>query len=98
MGQNKETEAAFTKIINNAPSAVLRKAAKKYWEASLSDSGASAEIGTDFETAIKSISIDYRTPALKCLDEFETCKEDGGDLNDCYSLLAISLATRVVHG
>jgi len=94
----KQAEAAFTKISNNAPSSALRKAAAKYWSAYSSDAGATEAEGSQFQLAIEGIPVDYRTPAMKCLEAFNSCKEQGDNTSDCYLNLAIELAERVVHG
>ena len=98
MAEQQQAEAAFTKIIEKAPSSVLRKAAKAYWTAHNSAEGASEKDGDQFQAAIKSIPLDYRSPALKCLDEFNACQENGDSSAECYSKLAILIADRVVHG
>jgi len=98
MANQEQIEAAYTKIINKAPSSVLRKAAQAFWAAHNTSEGASEKEGETLIAAIKSIPLDYRSPALKCLDEFDACKANGGTAADCFSSLAVMLADRVVHG
>ena len=97
MSQNQQATEAFTKIIEHAPSSVLRKAAKSYWTAYNSENGASDASGSQFEAAIRAVSIDYRRPAMECIDDFEKAKESAVDHSECYLKLAICIAEKIVH-
>jgi len=97
MSKLEEAATAFEKIIKHGPGAGFRKAAELYWKAHQSDAGASEEDGRKFEEAIAKIPLDYRTPALRCLDDFSDCKEAGNDIAECYQSLAIQLADKIVH-
>ena len=90
-------EEAFTKIINHGPGAGLRKAAKNFWEAHQSDAGVNEEVCTELEKSITKIPLDYRSPALQCLEVCTTCKEGSDNLTECYFELALCLAKRIVH-
>jgi len=90
-------EEAFTKIINHGPGAGLRKAAKKFWEAHQSDAGVNDQVCTELEKSISTISLDYRNPALQCLDACINCKEASDKPTECYFELALCLAKRIVH-
>lgn len=95
--QQKLAEAAFNKIIKHGPSSSLRKAAEKYWSACSSEGVADESVSVAFENAVKSIPIDYRKPALECLDACILCKENNDNSVDCYYQLAVCLADRIVH-
>ncbi len=97
MASYEEAGAAFNKIIKHGPGTSFRKAAEVYWIACQSDAGAGEEEGKQLEAAISKIPIDYRTPALKCLEDFNACRENGTDIKDCYFSLAVNLANKIVH-
>jgi len=89
-------EEAFTRIISNGPGADLRKAAKKFWEAH--QSGASIdEEGAELEKSIGTISLDYRNPAIQCLETCVTSKKTDDNATECYFELALCLSKRIVH-
>jgi len=90
-------EEAFTRIISNGPGADLRKAAKKFWEAHQSEAGVDKEVGIEFEKSITTISLDYRNPALKCLEDCVTSKKTDENATECYFELALCLSKRIVH-
>jgi len=90
-------EEAFTRIINNGPGADLRKAAKKFWDAYQSGEGVDEELGLQLEKSISTISLDYRNPALQCLESCVTSKKTDDNASDCYFELALCLSKRIVH-
>ena len=90
-------EEAFTKIINHGPGADLRKAAKKFWDAYQSDAGVNELVCSDFEKSITTISLDYRSPAMQCLESCVTSKKTEDNATECYFELALCLAKRIVH-
>ncbi|RDH80666.1 MAG: hypothetical protein DIZ80_16685 [endosymbiont of Galathealinum brachiosum] len=96
MTQHEEAEAAFEKIINNGRTLSIKKTAKTYWAAYNSDKEIPDSVGTDFEKAISSIPIDYRSPTVKPLEELNNCKKNNDSISSCYLTLAISLVDRIV--
>jgi len=90
-------EEAFTRIISNGPGADLRKAAKKFWDAYQSGEGVDEELGLELEKSITTISLDYRNPALQCLESCVTSKKTDDNATDCYFELALCLSKRIVH-
>jgi len=97
MDLQKQAQAAFEKIIEHGPSSTLRKAAKSYWSAYQSAEGADDKTRSLLDTAIKSIPVDYRSPALQCLEACDAGKAKGDNVDECYLALAICLAERIVH-
>jgi hypothetical protein len=92
-----QVEEAFTRIINNGPGADLKKAAKKFWDAHQSGEGVDEAIGLELEKSISTISLDYRNPALQCLENCVTSKKTDDNSTDCYFELARCLSKRIVH-
>jgi len=90
-------EEAFSRIISNGPGADLRKAAKKFWDAYKSDAGVDEEVGIELEKSISTISLDYRNPALQCLETCVTSKKISDNATECYFELALCLSKRIVH-
>ncbi len=97
MSVSTEAEAALKKIIEHGPGTGLRKAADGYLQAVQSGGDGVEEAGKQFEAAIAKVPIDYRSPAMQCLDKFNTCRDEGADTEECYAGLAIEIASRIVH-
>ena len=97
MADLAQVEEAFARIISNGPGADLRKAAKKFWDAYKSDAGVDEAVGLEFEKSIATISLDYRNPAMQCLESCLSCKEDSKNTTECYFELALCLSKRIVH-
>lgn len=96
MGQNDSANAAFEKIIANGRTLSIRKAAKAYWDAHQSEGGASETAGTNLETAIKSIPLDYRQPTVKHLEDLDNCKQSDTDNSSCYLTFAVAIVDKIV--
>ncbi|MCW8934936.1 MAG: hypothetical protein OQK98_09445 [Gammaproteobacteria bacterium] len=96
MGQNDSASAAFEKIIANGRTLSIRKAAKAYWVAHQSESGASETAEDNFVNAIKSIPLDYRQPTIKHLEDLSNCKQSDTDNSSCYLTFAIAIVDKVV--
>lgn len=92
----EQSMAAFERVIKFAPTSALRKAATAYWAAYSSGADVNDKLCENLEKAVQGIPLDYRRPALQCLEAYETSKTAGTDIAECFNGLAVCLSEKII--
>lgn len=96
MVDKEQSAAAFERVIKFSPTSALRKAAAAYWTARSSGDAVDDKLCENLQKAVQGIPLDYRRPALQCLEAFEASKTAGTDISECFNDLAVCLSDKII--